>query len=484
MKAAPFPSLIFACLSLLALAGCATNPVSGRQEFVATSEADELRLGQKSDQEVRQEYGVYDMPALQKYVDRVGQRLARVSHRPGLTYHFVVVDSPDINAFALPGGYIYVTRGILAYLNSEAELAAVLGHEIGHVTARHAVRQYTAATAASAGVVLGSLLVPQLANQGAQSAMNLLGNAMLSGYGRDHELEADRLGAEYLARAGYDPQAMVRVIRVLKNQELFAAKQAKQDGRQPRTYHGLFDTHPDNDTRLQEVVAEAGHLTLPSVREGRADYLAQLDGVTFGDSPDQGLVRDNVFYHEKLGFVLTFPGQWKISNGARGITGRSPSGDGWLELGLAKRPTLPPGEFLRRGLTPDSGGSQDAGSVNGLPAAIFTGTKQGRPIKVAVIYQGDLAYVMIGGASSTESFSHWSPRMDESMRSFRAYTAADRGRARAYVIRTTVATPGTTYHRLAERSPLGKDGEDLLRLMNADYPDGEPQPGRSLKIVE
>src|SRR5678816_4205956 len=239
-------SALLAALPLtLLLANCAQNPVSGRANFVTMSESQEVQVGRQEDAKVREEYGVFDDTALQKYVNDVGQRLGKASHRPQLQYSYVVVDSPEINAFALPGGYIYITRGILAYLNSEAELAAVLGHETGHVTARHSVQQMSAATAAGVGATLLGIFVPVLRNQAGDTAINLLGNALLSGYGREHELEADRLGAEYLYRTGYDPQAMIKVIGVLKNQELFDAEMAKSEGRQPRSYHGVFASHPD-----------------------------------------------------------------------------------------------------------------------------------------------------------------------------------------------------------------------------------------------
>ena len=213
--------LLLTGLAALLLAACAVNPVSGGRELALLSEADELRLGRENDADIRKQYGVYAHAPLQRYVQQVGERLAAKSHRPQLKYTFTVLDSPEVNAFALPGGYIYITRGIMAHLNSEAELAAVLGHEIGHVTARHAVRQYSAAVAANVGFTLGSILVPELGSRAGQSLLNTLSNALLSGYGRDHELEADRLGAEYIARSDYDSKAMIEVIELLKNQEVF-----------------------------------------------------------------------------------------------------------------------------------------------------------------------------------------------------------------------------------------------------------------------
>ena len=230
MKSHSLAALAALPLTLM-LANCAQNPVSGRPNFVTMSESKEVDVGRQEDAKVREEYGVYDNKALQQYVNEVGQRLGKASHRPQLQYNYVVVDSPEINAFALPGGYIYITRGILAYLNSEAELAAVLGHETGHVTARHSVQQMSAATAAGVGATLIGIFVPVLRNQAGDTAISMLGNVLLSGYGREHELEADRLGAEYLYRTGYDPQAMIKVIGVLKNQELFDAEIAKTEGR-------------------------------------------------------------------------------------------------------------------------------------------------------------------------------------------------------------------------------------------------------------
>src|SRR5258706_898970 len=269
--------IAIAALALtLTLANCAQNPVSGRANFVTMSEAQEVETGRQEDVKVRQEYRVYDDKALQQYVNAVGQRLGKASHRPTLQYSYVVVDSLEINAFALPGGYIYITRGILAYLNSEAELAAVLGHEPGHVTARHSVQQMSAGTAASVGATLLGVFVPTLRNQAGDTAINLLGNALLSGYGREHELEADKLGAEYLYRTGYDPQAMIKVIGVLKNQELFDAEVAKSEGREPRSYHGVFASHPDADKRLQEVVGEAGRIPANTGRVNQEEFLRAI----------------------------------------------------------------------------------------------------------------------------------------------------------------------------------------------------------------
>lgn len=483
-KAVRVAGFAFSLATLLLLANCAQNPATGRQSLALMSEPEEIQLGKKSDAEVRQQYGVYDLPALQQYVDRVGQRLAAKSHRPQLSYHFTVVDSPEINAFALPGGYIYITRGIMAYLNSEAELAAVLGHEIGHVTARHSVQQYSANMVTSIGVTLGAILVPQLRGQGAQQLFSVLNNAILSGYGREHELEADRLGAKYLAQAGYDPRAVVRVLGVLKNQELFDADVAKQEGRQPRAYHGLFATHPDNDTRLQQVVGEATLLTQPNSEEGRTPYLKQVNGMIFGDNPAQGLVRNGSFYHEALGFVLAFPSGWKIQNRPDTLLAQSPASDAQLELHMQEQPTVPPAQFLRKTLALDGSSTIEPTTEHGLSGAIIIGTKQGRPVKASAIYHKGKVFVLIGIANSAPTFKNQQAAMDSAMRSFRPFTENDRKLAKPLLVHTLAAQKGATFAELARKSPLGQYAEGYLRLLNNAYPDGEPQSGQTLKLIQ
>ncbi len=256
------------------LSSCAVNPVSGRSDLVMMSESQEIAVGRDTHPKIIEQYGVYDNPALQAYVQKIGAGVAATSHRSNLIYRFTVLNGTEVNAFALPGGYVYITRGLLAYINTEAELAAVLGHEIGHVTARHAVRQQSAATVTG---LLGSVLAAGVGIQGAQDVVNVLGSALLQGYGREHELEADRLGAEYLARSGYDPQAMIDVIGILKNQEQFEVQQAKEEGREPHVYHGVFASHPSNDQRLQQVVGAANQYKKPNAARVERDGFLHKD---------------------------------------------------------------------------------------------------------------------------------------------------------------------------------------------------------------
>jgi predicted Zn-dependent protease len=467
----------------LALSHCALNPVTGGRDFVLMSEQQEIQLGAQAHQDVLKEYAALNAPALQAYVDEVGQRLAKQSHRPNLNWHFTVVDSPDVNAFALPGGYVYITRGLMAYLNSEAELAGVIGHEIGHVTARHGVRQQSASTAVGLGAVLGSILVPGLNNQAGASLLQTLAQAWTAGYGREHELESDRLGAEYLAKAAYNPQAMIDVIGVLKNQELFAAEQARRDGRQPRTYHGTFDTHPSNDARLQQVVGEANQYTVAIPREGRSEYLQKMAGVTFGDSPEQGLIRNNMLLHEKLGLAIQFPPGWRVQNRPDRVTALSPQGDALVELLQGPKHDRPL-ETLQKGVKLDVGARYDSGKLSGYPAAFAAGAQQGKPVVAAAVVFNGTQYLIAGMAKDKAVYERERNALRSAINSFRAITPAERQAARPYVLQMITAQPGMTMASLAQQSPLDADAESQLRLINALYPSGEPKPGQRLKIVQ
>jgi len=441
------------------------------------SESQELALGRQADEQVKKQYQVYPSKALQDYVNGVGQKLAQKSHRPTLQYHFIVLDSTEINAFALPGGYVYITRSIMAYLNSEAELAAVLGHEIGHVTSRHGVRQQSAAQATNIGLTIASIFVPQINTMGGQNLSNLVGGALLSGYGRDHELEADRLGADYLARSEYDPQAIIKVIGVLKNQELQDAVLAKQEGREPRRYHGLFASHPDNDTRLQQAVGEAGKQTVSHPYEGHEEYLLATEGMIFNDNSEQGVLRNNAFYQATLGIGLQFPADWQVHNLPKSLLAISPKGEAKLQMNLDEKPLGTPEEYAKR--SADSA-TIEALEVNGLKAAIAT---KNNSIQ-GVIYLNEQAYVIQGDAKTEAEFTPYRAAVIATIKSFHRLAGDETKLAKPLVLHMLRAQEGDTFAKLAAHSVLGKSAASYLRLINAHYPDGEPKTGELIKVVE
>lgn len=479
--------IALATLAVFALATCAKNPVTGKRDFVLMSEAQEIKMGQQADPEVKKEFGTYDRAALQAYVDEIGQRLASHSHRTNIKYQFTVVDSPDINAFALPGGYIYITRGIMAYLNSEAEVAGVIGHEIGHVTARHGVQQQSMSQVAGLGVLLGAVLVPGLRNESAMGMMQQLSVAWIRGYGREDELEADRLGAEYLARAGYDPQAMIKVVSVLKNQELFDTELAKQEGREPRKYHGVFESHPDNDTRLKQVIEAAKQFKTGATRgENREGFLRVMNGVTYGDSPQQGITRGTRFFHEGMGLALKFPDGWKVQNSADRVAAINATGDAIVELhALPADQKGNPADTVKGLLKLDRVSSINSLTVNGLPATVVTGTQKEVPVRAAHIMLKGVPFLVMGYGKSADVYQKNVPNIDAVIKSFHAITDAERGEAKPYEIRTITAPSGTTFAQLAKSNPqLGRNAEQQLRLMNGKYPTGEPQTGELIKVIQ
>jgi len=479
--------LLLTGLAAALMAACALNPVSGGRELALLSEADELRLGRENDTEVRKQYGVYANAPLQAYVQQLGERLAAKSHRPQLKYTFTVLDSPEVNAFALPGGYIYITRGIMAHLNSEAELAAVLGHEIGHVTARHAVRQYSAAMAANVGFTIGSILVPELASRAGQSLLNTLGGALLSGYGRDHELEADRLGAEYIARSDYDPKAMIEVITLLKNQEVFEKTLAAKEGRAPRVYHGVFASHPSADQRLQQVVGEADqHRTATNGRVERAAYLKLLDGLAWGDSEAQGIRRGADFYHAGLNFAVRFPPGWRVDNKPERLLAASPDGGALLQMQATDKGTArTPQEYLVVSMKLHDLQDTRAFNINGLPAYSGVARMQTpfgpRDARVAVVFLRQQAFRFFGVARDANAAIERA--FLDSVQSLHSLRPDERALARGQRIKLTTARAGDSFAKFARRAPLKNEPEAILRLLNGKYPQGEPAPGELVKLI-
>lgn len=482
--------MIAAMLAMTAVAGCATNPVTGRPDVVMMSEAQEIQLGREEHAKILQEFGRYDDPELQDYVTRVGQRIAAVSHRPQLQYTFTVLDSEDINAFALPGGYVYITRGIMAYLNSEAELVAVLGHEVGHVTARHSVRQQSGAMATGVGATVIGILT---GSGDLASVANMAGTALVSGYGRDMELEADSLGAQYLDRLGYDPDAMIDVVRLLKNQESFELQQARTENREPRVYHGVFATHPDNDTRLKEVV-KAAHKVEPNAAAARPDgrdaYLDHIKGMAFGSSAAQGMVRGSRFYHADMAFTVAFPSAWTIKNLPSKVLGYPAQKDAYLELyAMAMPPNLTPREFLVKNLGGATLSSAENLQVNGLQGYTAVARDVQLPwgnrgqARFAVVYLNGMAYVFRGATQMAAGFAAADPLFLSSIKTFRRLKDSEFALAEPTRIELVKATPRTRIQDLAKSSPIRPYPAEQLRLLNDLYPDKEPTPGQVLKVV-
>ncbi|MEL4179633.1 M48 family metalloprotease [Roseateles sp. PN1] len=493
-------SLAAAAAAALFLSGCGSvvvNPVTGQAERSVMDEASEIAEGKKAHAQVLQEYQALADPKLQAYVNELGQRLAKQSHRAHLAWHFTVLDSPEVNAFALPGGYVYVTRGIMAYLDSEADLAGVIGHEIGHVTARHGAQRATRQQTAGFGVLAASVLGAVLESQGLGGAGQMLGQASqtaaagyIASYGREQELQADGLGAEYLARSHYRPQNMVNVIGVLKQQERFAAEQAKTEGRAAPTQASWLASHPSNDQRLAQIRDIASQYKADDGNyqdDGSEPYLKAIEGMAYGESAEQGLSRGNNFYHTGLGLAISAPMGWKINNGAEAVSLVNAAGD--AALVLRPIPAKAGGaheDILRRLLKPEQGQVEKL-SLNGLPASHFSGVvrnAQGQRQAVELtLVDGpkQQQYVLQYLGRDAGAIYRARPQMREAEASFRALTAADRKAAQPWVLRLQ-AFPAGGFAQLAKNSPLGARAEAQLRLLNGAL-DNDPKPGQKVKVV-
>ena len=448
-----------------------------------------------------------DDPALQAYVSGVGQKLAASSHRAQLKWSFMVLDSPQVNAFALPGGYVYITRGMLAYLGSEAELAGVLGHEIGHVTARHGAQQATRQAGAGVGVGLvtlgGALLematgVPGLA-QAAGGVAQAGAAGLVASYGRDQELQADQLGAEYLVRSHYDPAHMVEVIQVLKDQERYAADAAKAAGRAPPAAPGWLASHPSNDQRLQQIRATAKRLAAGQPAgwddAGRERYLKAVDGLTFGDGREQGVVRGRQFFHEPLGVAITAPQGFRIVNDQEQLLLVNGARDAALVMRVVPaellRKTGPGHEaILRQGLGATGGRTEQLTLGGSLPATHYVGPRRDGRGQTgtldATVVSGPSGQVFLLGrvARDAAALERARPALREAELSFRPMDAADRSAARPWQLKL-VPYPAGGFAQLARSSPLTDLPEQQLRLLNGAYgTQAEPQAGQRVKVVQ
>ncbi len=488
--------LMLATALLAACGSTVNNPVTGQAERSVMSEAAEVAEGKKAHSQVLQEYTALKNPRVQAYVNELGQRLAKQSQRANLQWTFTVLDSPEINAFALPGGYVYVTRGIMVYLDSEADLAGVIGHEIGHVTARHGAQRATRQQDAGLGVLAASVLGAVLEAQGVTGAGQMAGDisqtvaaGYIAKYGREQELQADSLGAEYLSRVRFDPNNMVDVIKVLKNQERFAADLARAQGRAAPAQNSWLASHPSNDQRLDTITRLAAQYKAGTAYsdEGRARYQQILEGMAFGESADQGLTRGRNFYHPGLGFALTAAEGWRIQNEADQITLMNSAGDAGLIVKMA-----PPDagkthdEIIKKLINPNAGRAERA-QINGLAATRFSGTVAGKNGQAQnteltlITSPAGAVFLFIHAAKDAATLQRSRAQMLDTENTFRALTAADKAAAKPWMVKS-IAMPRGGFAELAKTSPLANP-EQQLRLINGVYPSGDIKPGLLVKTV-
>ncbi len=470
MRALLLTSLILLPTACAGGGGSSTVTVGGRTVAVPDVTAEEH-------ENLLATVGVYDDPELAAYIDRIGQLLVKHSSMPDATFTFTLLDSPDINAFALPGGFIYVNRGLLAYLENESELAGVIAHEIGHITESHHSRR---STQQGTTTVLATTAYILTGSGDLYDATKMYGAEVISGFGRDMELEADSAGAEFMHRAGYDADALLSVIGVLKDQEMYRRVQAKASGKPTGTYHGLYSSHPRNDLRLQTVIKTANTLDLDEMPENPeipGEYRLRTEGMVFGASADSQS-EENRFYHNKLDFTFRHPEGWTVTQGAREIVAASPDGASKLTISLSKLDAeTTPGDFL---------GTKATGELNeqreleqfGLKGSTALASAGGKQERLAVI---DHKYRFLFEGESSDLAG-----TDEGflgiIESFRALVPREKVKGDSRNIHYVQVPRGATLKSLATSARI-PDAEDQLRLINGYYPSGEPRIGDWIKVI-
>ncbi len=474
-------SMVVATICLIF--ACSRNPVTGKKEVSFMSENQEIALGAESDPQIVAAYGLFENDQIQNFIDEKGQEMAAISHRPHLTYSFKVLDSPVVNAFALPGGYVYFTRGILAHFNNEAEFAGVLGHEIGHVTARHSAKQYRNQILSQIGLMGGMIFSEkfrQFANE-ASTGMQLL----LLKNGRAAESESDELGVLYSTKIGYDSHNMANFFGTLKRLQ-------EDSGQSIPTF---LSTHPDPGNRYEDVhaLSDKAQETWPkeSLKTNRNEYLRMIDGMIVGEDPKQGFVEENVFYHPELLFSFEVPQSWRLNNTPSAVQMAPEGGKALLTMTLAPEKTLNDAQssiITNFKLTVVEQSTQRINGLNAL-SMISTQTTQGQNgqsqsirIYTTLIEHGGLIYVF-HGMSSPEDFRNYFTTFKRSINSFAKLTDQSKINKQPDVLKIVTIPSDMTHAEAMRRFNMNTSQSQQLEILNGMRSDTPLKAGSLLKTL-
>ncbi|MGQ9560064.1 MAG: M48 family metalloprotease [Candidatus Oleimicrobiaceae bacterium] len=464
---------------LALLVSCAVNPVTGKRDFMLLTEADEIQLGKQTDPEVIATYGLVENPQLNAYVGELGQRLARVSHRPQLPFSFKVLDSPVINAFAVPGGFVYLTRGILAYLNDEAELAGVMGHEIGHVTARHTAKQYSKSMVVGLGLEIGKGLSSEFRKYAPYLAFGV--GMLFLKFSRDDERQADELGVTYSTKAGYDAAHMANLFVTLERL-------------QPSSAHSLpdwFSTHPNPPSRIKNIQQLAAQwkktVGAADYKVNTEQYLRTIDGIVFGEDPRQGYVADGMFYHPTMRFQFPVPQNWKVVNTPSQVQMVSAQEDAVIIFMLAKEPTPRAAADKFAQETGATVLESTSLQVNGLPAhRLVTDLVSGESHLSLLSYfiqKGNTVFVFHGYTLQT-AFAQYRASFQNTMSQFRELTDPARINVKPAILRIKPAPRQATLRELLVGFGVAEDKLTAMAVLNGRNLEELLPAGTLLKVVE
>jgi len=478
---------LISCLtiSLFMFNNCARNPVTGKKQVVFMSEAQELAMGKEADPQIIAQFGLYEDKALQDFINEKGKAMAAISHRPGIEYNFRVIDSEVLNAFAVPGGYVYFTRGIMAHFNDEAQFAGVLGHETGHITARHSVAQQRNQLLGQLGIIAGVVLAPNLA-QFAESASQGLGLLFLK-FGRDDERQADELGVEYSSKIGYDAKQMASFFTTLERQ---GAKSGA--GEIPE----FLSTHPNPGDRNVTVARLANQwkakLNLTNPVTNRNNYLRRIEGLIYGEDPKQGFLENNIFYHPVLKFQFPVPQGWNYQNTPQRVQMAPKDGKALMFM------TFAPGNTLQEaaGAALKAYNLQPVDSrevtVNGLraiavvadPAPAQQGQQQAQPIRTLsyFIQLGQSIYHIIG-ISSVQDFNNYVPYFTNTMENFREVRDASKLNKKPERVRIKTVNTATTLEQALRSYNVPAARMEELSILNGIQLNERIAQGTMIKVI-
>lgn len=471
---------IFICSLFAATlySGCARNPVTGKKEVVLMSEEQEIAMGKEADPQIIAQFGLYEDKALQEYLNQVGQKIASVSHRKNIQYNFRLLDAELINAFALPGGYVYFTRGIMAHFNNEAELMGVLGHEVGHVAARHSVAQQRNQLFGQLGLIAGLVLVPDLAPF-AESAQQGLGLLFLK-FGRDAEKQSDELGVEYSSRLGYDAKEMAEFFKTLE----------RQDQQRGQVIPEFLSTHPNPGNRYVTVGKLADQwknkLNLSNPKVARNEYLRRINGLIYGDDPKQGFVENNVFYHPVLRFQLPIPAGWNSQNSPQSFQMAAKDGSALMILTLAQGQNLQDAATAAMQKYKLNVVDSRPVTVNGLEALMVVADQpqqQGavRTVNYFIRHNGAIYHIL--GATALANYERYSSAFGGTMNGFKVLTDQEKINRKPERIAIRTINNATTLRDALTANGVPSARLEELAIVNGMVLTERVEPGTLIKVL-
>lgn len=464
---------------IMASFSCAVNPVTQKREFMLLSHSDELALGKQTDAQITSSYGVYQEAVLSQYISGVGQKLASVSHQPELKFTFQVLDSPVVNAFAVPGGYVYVTRGILAYLNDEAELSGVIGHEIGHVTARHSAQLYSRAQMAQIGLAIGASLSSTFKKFAGLAEAGL--SILFLSFSREHERQADDLGVLYSSKAGYEAS---------QTANMFVTLQKLNPGSGNDGLPSWLSTHPDPPNRIEAIKRAAAEWKAanPSLKLviNRDSYLQKLDGLIFGDDPRQGYLDGQVFYHPQLRFQFPVPTDWQLINLASQVQMVSSKEDAAMILTMVPEKT--PDEAAQAFVDNNKATviSSDLKTLNGFQTRRLQfkmQTEDGNLAGLVNFIKKDERVLMFLGYTLDSSFKAYSSIISASLNGFKPLTDQSKINVIPEKIKIIKTSREDSLSNILKPYGYNQEKQKQIAIMNAMELTERVPAGRLLKII-